>query len=166
MHKHTSKFTTEKNIKIIGIGNTLYSDEGVGVHIIPYLDNALLKVPNLEIVEGTTDGIKLLEPVEDADYLIIVDAINAGKKPGTIITIKDEEIPKYYGIKMSIHQVGFQEVLSAAMFRERLPEKMIMYGIQPESLELGLELSETVTKQLPKLVDIILQQVKTWSEEA
>ncbi|WP_407701924.1 HyaD/HybD family hydrogenase maturation endopeptidase [Tepidibacillus decaturensis] len=153
-----------KKIIIIGIGNTLYSDEGVGVHILPYLREALPESPYLEIIEGTTDGIKLLEPVEEADYLIIIDAINAGKLAGELITIEDEEIPKYYGIKMSIHQVGFQEVLSAAKLRERLPEKMIMFGIQPYSLQLGLELSETVQKQLPKLVEKVVQQVQIWSE--
>ena len=153
-----------KKIIIIGIGNTLFSDEGVGVHIIPYLEAALFDYPNIEIIEGSTDGIKLLGPVEEADYLIIVDAINTGQFSDTIITLKDQEIPSYFGIKMSIHQVGFQEVLTAAMLRENLPEKMIMFGIQPQSLKLGLEMSEVVKSKIPELVDKIVNQVKCWSE--
>lgn len=154
----------DKQIKIIGIGNTLYSDEGVGVHLLPQLYESLKDYDHVEIIEGATDGMKLLEPVEEADYLIIIDAINAGKKPGEIITIKNDEIPKYYGVKMSVHQVGFQEVLFAARLREKLPKEMVMFGIQPASLELGLELSDIVRGKLPQLLEIIIEQVDKWSE--
>ncbi|MGG0717318.1 HyaD/HybD family hydrogenase maturation endopeptidase [Robertmurraya massiliosenegalensis] len=159
------KVSNTKKIVIIGIGNTIYSDEGVGVHMIPYLEEALAGYQNVEIVEGATDGMKLLEPVEDADYLIIVDAINAKKRDGELITIRNEEIPQYFGIKMSIHQVGFQEVLFAARLQERLPVEMVMFGIQPASLELGVELSEIVKEKIPKLVENIVQQVHSWSEK-
>jgi hydrogenase maturation protease len=152
-------------INIIGIGNTLYSDEGVGVHILPYLEEALAGYSNVEVIEGATEGMKLLGPVEDADYLIIVDAVNAGKPGGELITIENAAIPKYFGVKMSVHQVGFQEVLFAAYLQERLPKEMIMFGIQPASLELGLELSETVKEKVPELVASIIEQVKRWSEQ-
>lgn len=154
----------DKQIKIIGIGNTLYSDEGVGVHLLPYLEEALSKYSHVEIIEGATDGMKLLEPVEEADYLIIIDAINAGRQGGELITIRNDEIPRYFGIKMSIHQVGFQEVLFAANLQERLPEDMVMFGIQPESLELGLELSDIVKERLPDLVARVVEQVRCWSD--
>jgi hydrogenase maturation protease len=158
----------KKKITILGIGNTLYSDEGVGVQILPLLQD-LLKDRNdqeIEIIEGATDGIKLLGPVEDTEYLIIIDAINAGEEPGTIITIENDEIPKYFGVKMSIHQVGFQEVLFAAKIRERLPKEMIMFGIQPKSLNLGLELTSTVNEKLTELATMIKAQVDNWSESA
>lgn len=151
-------------INIIGIGNTLYSDEGVGVHILPLLEEALKGYKNVEVIEGATEGMKLLEPVEEADYLIIVDAINAGKPGGELITIENADIPKYFGVKMSVHQVGFQEVLFAAHLQERLPKEMIMFGVQPESLELGLELSETVERKLSELAAMIVEQVEQWCE--
>lgn len=156
-----------KKITILGIGNTLYSDEGVGVQVLPLLRELLKNKSEdeVEVIEGATDGIKLLGPVEDTDYLIIIDAINGGKEPGTIITIKNDEIPNYFGIKMSIHQVGFQEVLFAARIRERLPEQMIMFGIQPASLELGIELTSTVKNKLSELACVICDQVEKWSEE-
>lgn len=156
-----------KKITILGIGNTLYSDEGVGVHILPLLQEMLKdkSEKEVEIIEGATDGMRLLGPVEDTEYLIIIDAINAGKEPGTIISIKNDDIPAYFGIKMSIHQVGFQEVLFAARIRERLPEEMIMFGIQPESLKLGVELTSTVNDRLVDLANQIKDQVDTWSEK-
>ncbi len=154
-----------KIIKVIGIGNSLYQDEGVGVHVIPFLEEAIPDSLGIEIVEGTTDGIRLLTPVEDADYLIIVDAINAGKEPGTLITVTGEEIPKYFGVKMSVHQVGIQEVLSAAKLRDRLPEEMVMFGIQPQTISLGLELTDVVQSQVPQLVQMVVEQIKLWSEK-
>lgn len=156
-----------KKITILGIGNTLYSDEGVGVHMLPLLQDMFEDncEEELEIIEGATDGMRLLGPVEDTDYLIIIDAINAGKEPGTIISIKNNDIPAYFGIKMSIHQVGFQEVLFAARIRERLPEEMIMFGVQPKSLELGVELTSTVKDRLVDLANLIKSQVDTWSEK-
>lgn len=110
-------------ITILGIGNTLFSDEGVGIHLLPLLEDALVDYEDIEIIEGLTDGMKLLGPVEDAEKLIIIDAINAGKEPGTIITLVGDEIPAYFGIKMSIHQLGFQEVLMAAKLRSATQRK-------------------------------------------
>lgn len=161
-----SQLEKTKKVTILGIGNTLYTDEGVGVHALPLVQELLKdrQENEVEIIEGATDGIKLLAPVEETEYLIIIDAINAGKEPGTIITIKNDEIPNYFGIKMSIHQVGFQEVLFAARIRECLPKEMIMFGIQPESLQLGVELTDTVKDKLPELAKMIKEQVDCWSE--
>lgn len=152
----------QKKITILGIGNTLFSDEGVGIHLLPVLEEEFKDVETIEIIEGLTDGMKLLGPVEDAENLIIIDAINAGKEGGTIIALKGEEIPAYFGIKMSIHQMGFQEVLLAAKMRGRYPKQIMMYGMQPTSLELGIELSETNRAKLPELAKAVVGQVNQW----
>jgi len=149
-------------ILVLGIGNTLYSDEGVGIHVLPLLQERLAKYKQVEILEGATDGIRLLGPVEDTDHLLIIDAMNGGLAPGAIYRVKDNAIPAYYGVKMSVHQVGFQEVLFAARIRERLPAHMVMLGVQPESLEFGIGLSDTVTSALPELIEAIEDQVKEW----
>ncbi|MGG5253907.1 HyaD/HybD family hydrogenase maturation endopeptidase [Neobacillus sp. SM06] len=151
-------------ITILGIGNTLFSDEGVGIHLLPILEETLRKYNNIEIIEGLTDGMRLLGPVEDAENLIIIDAINAGKKGGTIVSLYGDDIPAYFGVKMSIHQLGFQEVLLAAKMRERYPKKIAMFGMQPTSLELGVELSEINQKKLPELAQAVLDQVREWRE--
>ena len=149
-------------ITILGIGNTLFSDEGVGVHLLPLLEEQLKDYENIEIIEGLTDGMRLLGPVEDAENLIIIDAINAGVEPGTIITLVGNEIPAYFGIKMSVHQMGFQEVLMAAKLRERYPKQIVMFGMQPASLKLGIQLTETVQENLGELRDVVIDQVNTW----
>lgn len=152
----------KQRITILGIGNTLFSDEGVGVHLLPMLEEALKDDKNIEIIEGLTDGMKLLGPVEDAENLIIIDAINAGKEGGTIITLVGEEIPAYFGIKMSVHQLGFQEVLFAAQMRERYPKRIVMFGMQPTSLQLGVELTETNQSKLGELAEVVIDQVNRW----
>ncbi len=162
----TNPILAGKKINIIGIGNTLYTDEGVGVHILPYLEEALAGFDNVEIIDGATDAMRLLEPVEEADYLIIVDAVNAGKPGGELITLRQEEIPKYYGVKMSVHQIGFQEVLLAADLRGRLPKEMVMFGVQPASLELNVGLSETVKEKIPELTASVVEQVQKWSDNS
>jgi hydrogenase maturation protease len=152
----------ESNITILGIGNTLFSDEGVGIHLLPLLEEALKEVDHIEIIEGLTDGMRLLGPVEEAENLIIIDAINAGKEGGTIISLVGEEIPAYFGIKMSIHQLGFQEVLLAAKMRDRYPKQIVMFGMQPTSLELGVELTETNRQKLGELANAVIEQVHNW----
>ncbi len=151
-----------KKITVLGIGNLLYSDEGVGIHVLPLLEEKLAKYDNVEAIEGSTDGMRLLGTIEETEYLAKVDAVNAGKEAGTIITLVDDEIPAYFGIKMSIHQLGFQEVLSAAKLRQTYPKQMVLFGIQPASLSLGLELSPIVQAQLPCVVEQVVHQVEKW----
>lgn len=153
-----------RKITILGIGNTLFSDEGVGIHLLPLLEEALKDYENIEIIEGLTDGMRLLGPVEEAENLIIIDAINAGEVPGTIIVLVGNEIPAYFGIKMSVHQLGFQEVLMAAKLRERYPKEIVMFGMQPASLELGVELTDTIKENLGVLRDRVLSQVNSWRQ--
>ena len=152
-------------ITILGIGNTLYTDEGLGVHAITALEKQYGQDAQVELIDGSTDGMSLLGPVEDTDYLIVIDAINAGKEGGTIIELHGNDIPAYYGIKMSIHQLGFQEVLLASKLREKYPKNIVMIGMQPTSLELAIGLSKTNEAQLPELIKRVEQQVNTWKCE-
>ncbi|EMT45948.1 MULTISPECIES: HyaD/HybD family hydrogenase maturation endopeptidase [Anoxybacillus] len=151
-----------KKITVLGIGNLLYSDEGVGIHILPLLEERLAQYEDVEVVEGSTDGMRLLGTIEETEYLVVVDAVNAGKEAGTIITLVDDEIPAYFGMKMSIHQLGFQEVLLAAKLRQTIPKQMVLFGVQPASLVLGLDLSPIVQAQLPYVVERVVRQIEEW----
>lgn len=159
--KMTSKSLVDK-ITILGIGNILYSDEGIGIHILPILEEEFEDDDNIEVIEGSTDGIKLLGPIEDADNLIIIDAINAEKEGGDIISLEGDDLPVYFGIKMSVHQMSFQEVLMAVKLRDRYPKNIIMFGMQPTSLEFGLGLTANNQKKLPDLAKAVINQVDFW----
>lgn len=152
------------HIIVMGIGNTLYTDEGLGIAILPHVEEALRQngFSDVEVYEGSTDSMSLLAPIDRADYLLVIDAIKAGKEPAEIISLTEEEMPAYFSTKLSVHQVGFQEVLFAARLLEQLPKEMAMIGAQPCSLELGVGLSEGMQAKLPEMVDLVLEQVKRW----
>lgn len=153
------------SVTVIGIGNTLYTDEGIGIHVLPLLREVFREGGPVEIIEGSTDGIRLLGPVEDTDYLIVLDAIQGGAAPGTLFTLVGEEIPAYCGAKMSVHQLGFQEVLFAARIRERLPSHMVLFGVQPASLEFGIGLTPVAEACLAPLAERVIRQIEEWRNE-
>lgn len=160
------------HITVLGLGNTLFSDEGVGMHVLPLLEEALRaaygnrKNLTVEVVEGGTDGLRLIVPVEDAENLIVVDAVEAKKPFGTVLVIEGEEnIPVYYGVRLSAHEIGLPEILFGAKIRGRLPKRVALVGVQPASLEVGLELTDTVRAKLPEVVEAVLGLVDRWVRE-
>jgi hydrogenase maturation protease len=90
--------------------------------------------------------------VEEASHLLVLDAIDAHKAPGTLVELSRNEIPLYSGIKLSDHQVTFQEVLGLASFRRKIPPNLHLIGIQPADISIGLELSTIVKSSLPGLL--------------
>ena len=151
-------------IIVLGIGNILCSDEGIGVKTIYELQKRDFD-ERIEIVDGGCDGLSLLRYVEAADYLLVVDAINADEDPGTIIELHDDEIPDFPGIRLSPHQGSFQELLSLARLRDRMPKKVIMLGVQPESLDWAGDLTETIASKMPILVNRAEEIIRDWEKE-
>ncbi len=101
------------NILILGVGNLLLSDEAVGVRIVEGLGREYRFAPGIELLDGGTAGMELLEAMASRDHIILVDAVRSGNPPGTVVTLKDEEIPTLFGRKISPHQLGLADVLSA-----------------------------------------------------
>lgn len=153
----------QQNHKIVlGLGNTLNRDEGLGVHALKALEDKLGNVNSLEFVDGGVLGLNLLPWVEEASHLLILDAINARRNPGTVIEMTGDQIPMYKGIKMSDHQITFQEVLGLAKFREKLPPKLHLIGAQPVDMSIGLELSQEITAIIPEVVRLAEQCLSEW----
>ncbi len=164
---------TKKNRKIVfGLGNTLNRDEGMGVHAVKALENQInqqlekkqIDKSNIDIefLDGGVLGLNLLPWVEEASHLLILDAINAEVNPGTLIEMKKEDILLYQGIKLSDHQVTFQEVLGLAKARKLLPEKIYLIGAQPVDISIGVDLSPEIIEILPKIVDHAELILKEW----
>ena len=124
-----------KRITVLGVGNLLRTDEGVGVHAVRALAGRHREdMPEVDFLDGGTLGLNLLPFIEEAISLLILDAVDADASPGTVIELSGESIPQYAGIKLSEHQVTLQEVIGLARFRGRLPERMVLIGIQPADL--------------------------------
>jgi hydrogenase maturation protease len=125
-----------KKILVLGIGNILWADEGFGVRALETF-NAMYEAPeHVSLLDGGTQGLYLVQFVEEADYLLVFDAIDYGLEPGTLKIVQNDEVPKFTGAKkMSLHQTGFQEVLCAADLLGAYPEKLALIGCQPLDLE-------------------------------
>ena len=137
---------------VLGLGNLLNRDEGLGVQALKRLDARLGEQPEVELLDGGVLGLNLLMVVEECSYLLILDAVNVGKPAGSVVELRKEEIPLYAGVKLSQHQVTFQEVLGLANMRGYLPEHLHLVGIQPEDLSIGLELSPVVERAIPEVI--------------
>ncbi|HSI57821.1 MAG TPA: HyaD/HybD family hydrogenase maturation endopeptidase [Ideonella sp.] len=124
------------SICVLGIGNVLWADEGFGVRCIEALQQRYEFAPQVQLIDGGTQGLYLIQHVQQAAKLLIFDAIDYGLAPGTLKLVEDEEVPRFLGAKkMSLHQTGFQEVLMLARLTEQYPERVLLVGCQPEELE-------------------------------
>jgi hydrogenase maturation protease len=147
---------------VLGLGNLLNRDEGLGVQALQRLDTQFDHPSSLELLDGGVLGLNLLMIVEECSYLLILDAVNAGKPAGTVVELRKEEIPLFTGIKLSEHQITFQEVLGLASIRGKLPEYLHLVGVQPEDISIGLELSSTVENALPEVISRARRVLKDW----
>jgi hydrogenase maturation protease len=149
---------------VIGLGNLLNRDEGLGVHAIRAMDAQPVFYPGWEVLDGGVLGLNLLPIVEECSHLLILDAVDAGMPTGTVIELAKEEIPLYAGVKLSEHQITFQEVLGLANIRGKLPEHLHLIGIQPEDMSIGLELSPIVARALPELLQRAGRVLESWQQ--
>jgi hydrogenase maturation protease len=147
---------------VLGLGNLLNRDEGLGVQALKRLDAQLGARSGLECLDGGVLGLNLLMIVEECSHLLILDAINAGKPAGAIIELSREAIPLYGGIRMSQHQVTFQEVLGLASIRGKLPEHLHLIGIQPQDISIGLELSPVIESVFPDVINRAKNVLQNW----
>ena len=147
---------------ILGIGSLLNTDEGVGIHAIRALQQRKA-VGDFEILDGGTLGLNLLPLIEESSHLIVLDAIDGHTAPGTLIELAREQVQLFSNVKMSQHQLLFQEVLGLAHVRGYLPEHLTLLGIQPADLNVGVELSPQVAETLPQLVARAEQVAEEWS---
>lgn len=149
-------------IGIIGVGNILMKDEGVGPKVAELLKRDYSFEPEIEIIDGGTLGLDLLPYIEKYKKVIIVDVVNFQKEPGFIGVLRGDDIPPYLKTKISVHHVGVQDLLEVAKFMGVMPEELVLVGIQPEIIDLGLDLSETVAGKISELVEKVLKILNSW----
>jgi hydrogenase maturation protease len=150
-------------ILVIGIGNILLKDEGVGVHALNAIKERYVFSPPVELIDGGTMGLDLLPFFEDHEKILIIDAVDFGREPGYVEAIEDEHIPSVFLPKLSVHHVGLCDVLFAAKLIDIKPEKICLIGVQPESIDVGLEMTESIKSTLGKLTGLIIEKLKQWN---
>jgi hydrogenase maturation protease len=146
-----------KNL-VLGVGNLLLSDEGIGIHAVKKLLDGQMLPEDVEIVDGGTAGLNLLYYLEGVERLVIIDAVETGGPPGTIVRLSGDKIPAYMALKVSPHEITLPDFLAAARLRDLYPKEVIVWGMQPQSLDVGVELSPGLANKIDTLVDLVVAE--------
>ncbi len=152
-------------ILILGIGNTLLTDEGVGVHVVEALRRSQMSEEgDVELLDGGTLSFTLAGPIQDADALIVVDAAQLKSSPGTLRVFKGEDMDRFLtsNRKSSVHEVGLTDLRAIAMLAGHWPEKRAMVAIQPEKVDWGEYPTELVAAAIPVACGHIESLVGAW----
>lgn len=149
---------------VLGIGNVLWADEGFGVRAVEHLHSRFEFPNSVRLMDGGTQGIFLLPWVRAARRLLIFDAIDFGLPPSTLRLICGKDVPSYMGAKkVSMHQAGFQEVLSSAQLAGEFPADIALIGVQPAVLDdYGGSLTSAVREQLVPAITVARRVLKDW----
>lgn len=146
---------------VIGCGNLLGADDGVGLVALDQL-RAWDLPPEVELEDGGTWGLNLLPVIERCERLLLLDAIAAGERPGTLIALERDAIPRFLTTKLSPHQIDLREVLAIAELRGTLPAETVVLGIQPARLEMSTALSPAVAERVDDLVQLATHWLEHW----
>jgi hydrogenase maturation protease len=146
-------------VVVLGIGNILMSDEGIGVHAVEALQQRFTLPDNVEVVDGGTTGMELLPDLQGAQYLIVVDAVRVGVPPATVVRLEGDEVPAFFKTKISPHQVGLSDVLAALRFSGGAPDHVVLIGVQPVSLKMAMELSPEVAACMDQVLSLVTAEL-------
>ena len=145
---------------ILGVGNYILSDDGLSIHVLERLQADNLIPDEIQMIDGGTCGLDLLQYLEGVSNLIIIDAIKTRDGiPGSIVRLEGNQVPAYLSLKISPHDIGLPDLLATAKLRDLYPENIVVFGIQPASLELGVELSPEVASKVDELIELIQKEV-------
>jgi len=152
---------------VLGLGNILLRDEGVGVRVVERLLRQYDFPEGVRVMDGGTLGLDLLPFLEEASRLLVIDAVQARKPPGTLVRLVGDEIPIFLDAsKVSPHQEGLQDLLAVALLKGYLPNEVVFWGAQITSLGVGLDLSEAVAEQVDALAEKVLVELAQWGIDA
>jgi hydrogenase maturation protease len=146
---------------VVGLGNPLMGDDGIGLAALERLRHYTFE-PSIELVDGGTWGMNLLPIIEDADRLLLLDAINVGAHPGALVVLERNQLPRYLSTKISPHQVDLADVLALAELRGHLTQHTVAIGLQPERVEMIAGLTAGVERQLDRMVGAALSRLGEW----
>lgn len=157
----------QRAVLVLGIGNLLWADEGFGVRAIEALNAAYEFPPEVELADGGTLGMYLLELVCTSPAILIFDCADLKSPPGTLKVLRDEQIQAWSSTKISPHQTGFNDVLAGAALKDMYPERLTVIGVQPEILDdFGGTLSEKIRARMPEALDLAVAELAAWGYPA
>jgi hydrogenase maturation protease len=151
-------------ILVMGLGNLLMSDDGLGSRVISELETRFAPRAGVILLDGGTLGLDLLPRLEGIDRLLIIDALQMGAEPGAVFRLEGEEVPRAFANKLSVHQMGLQDLLAVAELQGHLPAELVVIGAQSALIEMRMELSAQVSAAFDEVIRQVLVQLETWGE--
>ena len=151
---------------LIGLGNILMRDDGVGVHAVNEIERRFCFTPEIDIVDGGTLGLSLLPLIAERARVLFVDAVEAGLEPGEIVVREGEDVPALMGSQVSVHQAGFADLLYAASLSGVVPPEVCLVGIQPQAIDLGLETTALLQDKQKELIRTVIARLGAWGIQA
>lgn len=146
-------------VVVLGVGNTILADEGVGVRVVEALEREYRLPEGVVVIDAGTSGMEMLEDMSHLDFLLVVDAIAAGKTPGDLVRLSGEEVPVFFRRNLSPHGIGLSDVLASLEFLGAEPKETVILGVQPVSMELSTELTPTIAGRVPELLAQVVAEL-------
>ncbi|MGZ8309606.1 MAG: HyaD/HybD family hydrogenase maturation endopeptidase, partial [Rhodoplanes sp.] len=144
---------------VVGLGNLILSDEGVGVHVVRRLDESYSFPDDVVLIDGGTSAIDLLDQLVEAEHIIFIDAAQTGGPPGSIVALQGARLPVWFRERMSPHQIGLADLLATLSLMDHTPESVTLIGIEPQSMELGTELTPQIDAAADEALVKVLEQL-------
>ena len=148
------------NALVMGIGNVLLMDEGIGVRVIEELEWCYLFPENVELLDGGTSGIELLRYLDGKDHFIIIDAVRAGQAPGTVMRVAGDDVPATFETRITPHQLGLSDLLATAKLTGGMPGYLVLFGVEPKVLKTGLGFSKEVEGAVEPLAAHVVEELR------
>ncbi|MES0329033.1 MAG: HyaD/HybD family hydrogenase maturation endopeptidase [Dehalococcoidales bacterium] len=145
-------------VLILGVGSILLRDEGVGVRLVEAMSKRKLP-PGVELIDGGTASVELIDYIRGRKKVVIVDAVKGGQEPATIYRFKDTDVDGVERPQLSLHDIGLLENLALVKYLDKPPEEMIIFGVEPKDLSVGLELSPEVARVIPRLIELVIAEI-------
>jgi len=153
-------------VLVLGVGNSLLTDDGVGVHAVARLRQEPAVPPGVTILDAGTLSFSLLPALEHTDALIAIDAARDGRQPGEVRVCEGEEADRFLQRDgRSVHEVGLSDLLDMARLSGQLPGRRVLIGVEPQVVDWGLELSAPVAAALPHCVAVALDFIARWQPD-
>jgi len=156
--------TKVQDILILGVGNILLKDEGVGVHVVNRLKEMPLPV-NVEVLDGGTAGLDLTDFIANRKKLIVIDAVKTGEKPGTIFRLTEENLSIKPKAIMSFHEIDLLDALHMSHVMDEKPEEIIVIGIEPKDMSDGTELSPEIEERIPRIIEVVMEELRNGNNQ-
>ena len=145
-------------VLVLGIGNILMTDEGVGVRVVEAM-NGMDLPPGVELFDGATAGLDLLDVLAEREKVVVIDAMDCDAEPGSVFRLTPDDLVPAEGAEMSAHDIGLMETLVLAGQIGIAPKQVVIFGIKPERVEAGLTLSASIAAVVPNVIDMVLAEV-------